>query len=63
MKKAATTLWFVFTADRSAQLTPDVGEIAATRWLPLIGDEAWEHGAVDPQMRRFAAKLTHLLAV
>jgi 8-oxo-dGTP diphosphatase len=55
------TLWFVFAADRSAEITPDPTEFSAIRWFGLDEPAAWAAEQFDPQMHRFISKLSSSL--
>ncbi|HEX3965536.1 MAG TPA: NUDIX domain-containing protein [Trebonia sp.] len=55
------SLWFVLACDRDADLEPDPREYRAVRWLPLDGQDGWPASRFDPEMGRFARKVTTVL--
>ena len=56
------SLWFVLSYDREADLDPDPREYRGVRWFPLDGTEGgWPAGRFDPEMGRFARKVTAAL--
>jgi 8-oxo-dGTP diphosphatase len=53
------SLWFVLSCDRDADLNPDPREYRGVRWFPLNGTEGgWPASGFDPEMGRFARKVT-----
>lgn len=55
------TMWFVLRGDHEMSLTPDPGEFRDARWFSLDGQPGWPAGLYDPEMERFARKLTRAL--
>jgi 8-oxo-dGTP diphosphatase len=55
------TLWFVLQGDRQAEIQMDVREANEVRWFGLDQQTEWPVSHFDPQMHRFAAKLTGAL--
>jgi 8-oxo-dGTP diphosphatase len=55
------SLWFVVRVARKAQLNPDPREFKDVRWFDVDERRDWPTGQYDPEMRRFAAKLTAAL--
>jgi 8-oxo-dGTP diphosphatase len=55
------TMWFVLRGDRDMSLAPDPGEFSDARWFSLDGQPGWPTGLYDPEMERFARKLTRAL--
>jgi 8-oxo-dGTP diphosphatase len=52
------SLWFVVRVARKAQLNPDPREFKDVRWFDVDERRDWPAGMYDPEMNRFAAKLT-----
>ncbi len=56
------SLWFVLQVARHAtRLTPDPREFNGVRWFDLDQQRNWPAEDYDPEMHRFAAKLTAAL--
>lgn len=55
------TLWFILQGDRQAEIQMDTREANAARWFGLNQQTEWPASQFDPQMHRFAAKLTGAL--
>lgn len=56
------SLWFVLQVARhAARLTPDPREFNGVRWFDLDQQRNWPAEDYDPEMHRFAAKLTAAL--
>ena len=55
------SLWFVLACDRDAELDPDPREYRGVRWFPLDGGDGWPASRFDPEMGRFARKVTAAL--
>ncbi|GAT67049.1 NUDIX hydrolase [Planomonospora sphaerica] len=51
------TLWFCYSADRNAPITPDRREFGEVQWVPIDDRHAWPDGAYDPGLERFLGKL------
>lgn len=51
------SLWFVFDADRTQPLTPDLTEFARVRWFPLVAPGPSADG-LETHVTRFLAKLS-----
>lgn len=56
------SLWYVVAVDRAAVTSYDEGEFAAVRWLTPAEVLAEPIEGLDPQLHRFAGKLTAALA-
>jgi 8-oxo-dGTP diphosphatase len=56
------SLWFVLACDRGAPLVPDPREYRSVAWFPLDYPPGWAGGRFDPEMGRFARKVTAALA-
>jgi hypothetical protein len=52
------SLWFVLRVARKAQLNPDPREYKDVRWFHLDEQRDWPACTYDPEMHRFAEKLT-----
>ncbi|GAT68852.1 NUDIX hydrolase [Planomonospora sphaerica] len=52
------TLWFCFSANSLAPLTPDTREFRSVEWLPIDNPTVWAEDGFDPEMARFISKLT-----
>jgi 8-oxo-dGTP diphosphatase len=52
------TLWFVLKGDRHAEIQMDVREFSEVRWFGFDHQTEWPVSRFDPQMHRFAVKLT-----
>jgi 8-oxo-dGTP diphosphatase len=50
------TFWFVARGDRSAPVSPDLGEFREVRWFDLDGTN-WSALPFEPNLRRFVDKL------
>jgi len=55
------TLWFVLLGDRGAEVRMDMREFTEVRWFGLDEQAEWPASRFDPQMHRFAAKLSAAL--
>jgi len=55
------SLWFVLACDRDAALDPDPREYRGVRWFPLDDGDGWPARRFDPEMGRFAGKVTAAL--
>ena len=55
------SLWFVLDCDSDAELNPDPREYRGVRWFPLDGGDGWTADRFDPEMGRFARKVTATL--
>ena len=55
-------LWFVLQVRRGSPLTPDPREFKSVRWFGLDDQRDWASDRYDPEMGRFAAKLSQALA-
>ena len=55
------SLWFVLACDRDTALTPDPREYHGVRWFPLRERDGWPASRLDPEMGRFASKVTAAL--
>jgi 8-oxo-dGTP diphosphatase len=55
-------LWFILHARRGAPLIPDPRELRSVRWFGLDDQRDWPSHQYDPEMGRFAAKLSQALA-
>ncbi len=51
------TMWFCFSADRSAPISPDPREFGQVRWVSIDDRQAWPAGAYDPGLERCLSKL------
>lgn len=56
------TLWFVLRGDRQAEIQMDMREFSEVRWFGLDQQAGWPVSHFDPQMHRFAVKLTGALS-
>jgi hypothetical protein len=57
------SLWFVLDVDIAAELRPDPGEYNGVRWFGFDEKRDWPGDVYDPQMHRFARKLTAVLGL
>lgn len=55
------TLWFILQGDRQAEIQMDTREASELRWFELDQQTEWPVSHFDPQMHRFAVKLTGAL--
>jgi 8-oxo-dGTP pyrophosphatase MutT (NUDIX family) len=55
------SLWFVLARDRESPLDPDPREYRGIHWFPLDRPSGWPAGRFDPEMGRFARKVTAAL--
>jgi 8-oxo-dGTP diphosphatase len=55
------SLWFVLARDRDEPLDPDPREYRGVRWFPLDRPAGWPADQFDPQMGRFARKVSACL--
>lgn len=55
------SLWFVLACDRDAALAPDPREYHGVGWFPLDPPDGWLASRFDPEMGRFARKVTAAL--
>lgn len=55
------TLWFILQGDRQAEIQMDAREANEVRWFGLDQQSEWPVSHFDPQMHRFAVKLTGAL--
>jgi 8-oxo-dGTP pyrophosphatase MutT (NUDIX family) len=57
------SLWFVLEVGLGAELRPDPREYKGVRWFGFEEDRDWPGNVYDPQMHRFARKLTAALGL
>lgn len=55
------TMWFILQGDRQAESQMDRREANGAKWFDLYWRTEWPVSRFDPQMHRFAAKLTGAL--
>ena len=55
------SLWFVLAGDQDVPLDPDPREYRSVRWFPLDGLDRSREERLDPEMSRFARKVTAAL--
>jgi 8-oxo-dGTP diphosphatase len=56
------TLWFILQGDRQEEIRMDMREFSEVRWFGLGQQSEWPVSRFDPQMHRFAVKLTGALS-
>ncbi len=56
------TLWFILQGERQAEIQMDMREFSEVRWFGLDQQVEWPVSRFDPQMHRFAVKLTGALS-
>ena len=55
------SLWFVLAGGQDVLLEPDPREYRGVGWFPLDGLDGWPEERFDPEMSRFARKVTTAL--